>query len=58
LTIALRSSRRDDLVVGELITHQDLTIIMGLLGDIRRHVQRIRELLEDDGDEEESEADA
>jgi hypothetical protein len=38
--------------------HQDVTTIMGLLGDIQSDVERIRRLLEDeDGDEEEAPAD-
>lgn len=38
-----------------LISHGDVTTIMGFLADIKRDVQRIRILLEeDDGEEEES----
>ena len=37
-----------------LATHEDVTTIMDLLGDIRDEARRIRELLEeDDGEEEE-----
>jgi hypothetical protein len=36
-----------------LISHNDVTTIMGLLGDIQRDVRVIRELLEDDDGEEE-----
>ena len=40
-------------------SHQDVTTIMGLLGDIRAEVTRIRQLLEEDnGDEEEHMDDA
>jgi hypothetical protein len=39
------------------ISHRDVTTIMGLLGDIREEVHRIRQLLEDE-DEEEEEPDA
>lgn len=37
------------------ISHGDVTTIMGLLGDIKRDVQRIRILLEEDDGEEEEE---
>ena len=42
------------------IDHQDVTTIVGLLGDIREDVGIIRRLLEeeDDGEEEDPEADA
>jgi hypothetical protein len=41
--------------VEPLISHNDVTTIMGLLGDIKSDVQRIRTLLEeDDGEEEEA----
>jgi hypothetical protein len=36
------------------IEHRDVTTIMGLLGDIQADVGRIRNLLEDDGEEEEA----
>jgi hypothetical protein len=41
-----------------LISHQDVTTIMEMMGDIRREIVRIRKLLEgDDGEEEASEDD-
>jgi hypothetical protein len=42
------------------ISHQDVTTIMGLVGDIQRDVREIRLLLEeeDDGEEETPEDDA
>lgn len=40
------------------IEHRDVTTIMSLLGHIQADVQTIRSLLEDDGEEEASEADA
>jgi hypothetical protein len=40
--------------VEPLISHRDVTTMMGLLGDIAADVERIRVLLEeDDGEEEE-----
>jgi hypothetical protein len=39
-----------------LASHQDVTTIMGLLGDIREEVIRIRQLLEEDDGEEEEES--
>jgi hypothetical protein len=36
------------------IEHRDVTTIMGLLGDIQADVRRIRNLLEDDDDQEEA----
>jgi len=44
--------------VEQPISHRDVTNIMGLIGDIRGDLKRIRELLEEDnGEEEEHEAD-
>lgn len=41
-----------------VVSHQDVTTIMRLLGDIQRDIERIRLLLEEDhGEEEEPEAD-
>jgi C4-type Zn-finger protein len=45
-----------DLRVEPPISHGDVTTIMGMLGDIRRDVQRIRILLEEDDGEEEEES--
>jgi hypothetical protein len=36
------------------IEHRDVTTIMGLLGDIQADVRRIRNLLEDDDEQEEA----
>lgn len=38
-------------------THEDVTTIMGLLGDIRDEAQRIRRILEDENGEQETEED-
>jgi hypothetical protein len=40
------------------IEHRDVTTIMSLLGDIQADVRQIRELLEDDGEEEAPEDDS
>jgi hypothetical protein len=40
------------------IEHRDVTTIMALLGSIDENVGAIRDLLEDDGEEEASEDDA
>jgi hypothetical protein len=37
------------------IEHRDVTTIMGMVGDIQEDVSRIRELLEDENGEEETE---
>jgi len=51
---------RNDVRIEPPISHCDVTIIMGVLGDIRQDVNAIRRVLEeDDGEEEEdSEEDA
>lgn len=35
-----------------VITHRDVTTVMALLGDIQQNVRRIRQLLEDEDDDE------
>jgi hypothetical protein len=52
--------RREDAAVEPVISHRDVTTIMGLLGDIKSDIRRIRLLLEedDDGEEEAPEDDA
>jgi hypothetical protein len=44
----------DDLPVEPPISHRDVTTIMGVLGDIREEVIKIRRLLEEDDGEEEA----
>jgi hypothetical protein len=41
-----RSRRSDDSAIETPIEHQDVTTIMGLLGDMQHDIHRIRELLE------------
>ena len=55
MTLAAPSDHHDDRGVEPPIEHRDVTIIMGLLGDIQGDVRRIRTLLEDENGEEEKE---
>jgi phage host-nuclease inhibitor protein Gam len=41
----------------EVVTHEDVTTMMALLGDIRDEARRIRWILEDDDGEQETETD-
>lgn len=41
----------------QVATHEDVTTVMALLGDIREETRRIRWLLEDDDGEQEAEED-
>jgi hypothetical protein len=47
-------ARRRDAPVEAPIDHHDVTTIMGMLGDIRNEVIKIRRLLEEDDGEEEA----
>jgi hypothetical protein len=56
MTLAAPSDHHDDLGrVEPPIEHRDVTTIMGMVGDIQEDVSRIRELLEDENGEEETE---
>ena len=56
-TIAGALPTSDDHGLEPLISHRDVTTIMGLLGDIRDEVAAIRgQLEEDDGEEEEEDS--
>jgi phage host-nuclease inhibitor protein Gam len=46
MALVRRSCRSHERATEAPIDHQDVTTIMGLLGDMQRDIDRIRELLE------------
>jgi hypothetical protein len=49
-------STGDDLTIEAPIEHRDVTTIMGLLGDMQHDIRRVRELLEGELGEQESDS--